>query len=49
MIDVLATVRGPGLVPDPLLAAAHANFGKPNANQKLAAMIAQFFRERRIA
>ena len=49
MIDVLATVRGPGLVPDPLLATAHANFGKPNANQKLAAMIAQFFRERRIA
>tara|TARA_R110002096_G_scaffold330440_1_gene524483 strand:+ start:981 stop:1664 length:684 start_codon:yes stop_codon:yes gene_type:complete len=49
MIDGLARLRGPGLVPDPLLAAAHANFGKPKANQKLAAMIARFFRERRIA
>ena len=49
MIDGLARLRGPGLVPDPLLAAANANFGKPNASEKLAAMIAQFFRERRIA
>lgn len=49
IIDGLATLRGKGVVPDPLLATAHANFGKPNANQKLATMIAKFFRERRIA
>ncbi len=49
MIDDLASLRGPGLVPDAILTAAHANLNKPNANQKLAAMIAQFFRERRIA
>jgi len=49
MIDGLAKLRGVGVVPDPLLARVQDNLGKPNANQKLAAMIAQFFRERRIA
>ncbi|MCO4843521.1 MAG: type 1 glutamine amidotransferase [Yoonia sp.] len=49
MIDGLATLRGPGVVPDPLLAGAHANLGKANANQKLALQIAKFFLERRIA
>lgn len=49
MIDGLATLRGPGLVPDPILAEAHANLGKTNANQKLALQIARFFKERRIA
>lgn len=49
MIDGLATLRGPGLVPDPLLAEANANLGKTNANQKLALQIARFFLERQIA
>jgi len=49
MIDGLATLRGPGLVPDPVLAEAHANLGKTNANQKLALQIARFFLERQIA
>ena len=49
MIDGLATLRGPGVVPVPLLAGAHANLGKANANQKLALQIAKFFLERRIA
>jgi GMP synthase (glutamine-hydrolysing) len=49
MIDGLATLRGPGVVPDPLLEAAHANLGKTNANQKLALQIARFFKERRIS
>ena len=49
MIDALSTLRGKGVVPEPILAAAHANLGKPNANQKLALQIAQFFKERRIA
>ena len=49
MIDGLATLRGPGVVPDPILAEAHANIGKANENQKLALQIAQFFKERRIA
>jgi GMP synthase (glutamine-hydrolysing) len=48
MIDGLATLRGPGVVPDPLLAAAKSSMGQPNGNQKLAAMIGLFFRERRI-
>ena len=49
MIDGLATLRGPGVVPDPLLEAAHANLGKTNANQMLALQIARFFKERRIS
>ena len=49
MIAGLARLRGPGVVPDPLLEQTQANMGKPNENQKLAMMVAQFFRERRIA
>lgn len=49
MIDGLATLRGPGVVPDPILAAAHANLGQSNQNQKLALQIATFFKERHIA
>ena len=49
MIDGLATLRGPGVVPDSILAEAHANMGKTNANQKLALQIARFFLERQIA
>ena len=49
MIAGLAKLRGPGVVPDPLLAVAQSNIGKPNANQQLAAMVAQFFRERRVS
>lgn len=49
MIAGLADLKGPGVVPDPLLDAVASNMGKPNANQKLALMVAQFFRERRIA
>ena len=49
MIDSLTKLRGPGVVPDPILAEAQANLGKTNANQKLALQIARFFQERRIA
>lgn len=49
MIDGLATLRGPGVVPDLLLEAAHANLGKTNANQMLALQIARFFKEKRIS
>jgi len=49
MIAGLVKLKGPGVVPDPLLAVVAANMNKPNANQKLAVMVAQFFRERQIA
>lgn len=49
MIKGLVTHRGPGVVPDSLLAEAEANLDQPNENQKLAHMVAQFFRERQIA
>ncbi len=49
MIDSLTKLRGPGVVPDPILAEAQANLGKTNENQKLALQIARFFQERRIA
>ncbi len=49
MIGDLARLKGPGVVPDPLLDAVQSNMGKSNENRKLAVMIAQFFRERRIA
>lgn len=49
MIAGLADLRGPGVVPNQLLDAVQSNMGKPNANQKLAAMVAQFFRERRVS
>lgn len=47
MIAGLARLKGPGVVPDPLLDAVQANMGKTNENKRLAATIAQFFRERR--
>lgn len=49
MIAGLAELKGPGVVPDPLLDAVQTNMGKPNANHKLAALIALFFRERRVS
>ncbi len=49
MIKGLVKLRGPGIVPDPLLDRAIDQYEKPNANQKLAAMVAQFFREGRVA
>lgn len=49
MISGLVQLKGPGVVPDPLLDAAIQNYGKDNHNQKLAIMIAQFFHERRIS
>ncbi|MFT5065490.1 MAG: GMP synthase-like glutamine amidotransferase [Reinekea sp.] len=49
MIAGLAELKGPGVVPDPLLDAVQSNMGKPNANHKLAAIITQFFRERRVS
>ena len=48
MIKGLVTLKGPGVVPEPLLDRAIAQFENPNENQKLAVMIAQFFRERRL-
>lgn len=48
-IDGLATHRGPGNVPDPLLEAARANLPKPNDNARLARQIAGFFKERSLA
>ena len=49
MIDGLVRLKGPGVVPDPLLEQTKANYNKPNENQKLALMVASFFRERQIA
>lgn len=49
VIDGLARIKGPGVVPDPLLEQVQANMGKDNANDQLSAMIIQFFRERTIA
>ncbi|SEW22682.1 GMP synthase (glutamine-hydrolysing) [Cognatiyoonia koreensis] len=48
-IDLLATHRGPGVVPDVQLAAVKDGLDKPNDNALLAARIGQFFRERSIA
>ena len=49
VIDGLARIKGPGVVPDPLLEQVQANMGKDNANDQLSTMIIQFFRERTIA
>ncbi|MCO4846621.1 MAG: type 1 glutamine amidotransferase [Yoonia sp.] len=49
MIAGLAALRGPGVVPKPLLDAVQTNLGQPNGNHKLAAMVTQFFRERRVS
>jgi len=42
----LAKTRGPGIVPDDLLAQAEANLAKDNHNKNLAAMVTRFFKER---
>lgn len=43
----LMETRGPGLVPDPLLAEAGARLGAPNSSARLARRIADFFRHPR--
>ena len=45
----LAKHRGPGVVPDDLLFAATESLGHGNDNDRLAAMMGLFFRERRLA
>ncbi len=45
----LATHRGPGVVPDPLLDQARADLDKPNDNDLLARQIGRFFKERAIS
>lgn len=45
----LARTRAPGKVPQDLIAAATANLDAANDNATLSAMIAKFFKERRIA
>jgi GMP synthase-like glutamine amidotransferase len=45
----LATIRGPGVVPAPLLAQAEARLGTPLDSSDLAAQFARFFQERRVA
>jgi GMP synthase (glutamine-hydrolysing) len=47
-IDGLATHRGPGVVPDPLLDAARATLDAPVHNAQLARQIGTFFKERSI-
>ncbi|MBE0413255.1 type 1 glutamine amidotransferase [Yoonia sp.] len=44
----LARQRGPGVVPDAQLDAAHASVGEPTDNAKLAEKIAGFFKERKL-
>lgn len=44
----LATHRGPGVVPDPLLAQARADLDAPVDNARLAAQVARFFKERSV-
>lgn len=48
-IGGLAKHRGPGVVPDPLLQAAHATLDSPLDNAYLAQQIAGFFKERQLA
>lgn len=48
-VGALATHRGPGVVPDAVLADVKANLDKPVDNARLATEIGQFFRERSIA
>jgi GMP synthase-like glutamine amidotransferase len=43
-IDGLMKVRGPGLVPDEVMAKASARLGKPNDDHKIARRIADFFK-----
>lgn len=46
-VDGLMKTRGPGLVPDPLLAAATAKLDKPLQDRAMADRIAAFFRQPR--
>ncbi len=46
-IDLLDK-RGPGIVPDDLLAAARAEAGKPNASATIAARVAGFFKHGKV-
>ena len=46
-VDGLMKTRGPGLVPDPLLAAATARLDMPLQTQTMAAQIAAFFKQPR--
>lgn len=48
-IGGLVEYRGKGVVPDDLLAQAHANLDKPVDNPRIAAQIARFFKERVVA
>lgn len=45
----LVTHRGKGVVPDEMLAEAHANLDKPVDNPRIAQQIARFFKERVVA
>jgi len=49
VIDGLATHRGPGIVPEPLLSDVRANLAKDNHNKNLAAMVTRFFKERTLS
>ena len=49
VIDGLATYRGPGNVPDQQLDEVRENLNKPVDSDRLAAQIAQFFKERQLA
>lgn len=49
IIATLSETRGKGVVPDALLTQAEKDMSKPDDNQKLARMIAQFFKTRALA
>ena len=48
-VDGLMRTRGPGLVPDDLMAAARARLSEPLADRSMAAQIAAFFKQPRAA
>jgi GMP synthase-like glutamine amidotransferase len=48
-VDGLMRTRGPGLVPDDLMAAARARLDQPLADRAMAAQIAAFFKQPRAA
>jgi GMP synthase-like glutamine amidotransferase len=48
-VDGLMRTRGPGLVPDDLMAAARARLDEPLADRSMAAQIAAFFKQPRAA
>lgn len=49
MIDGLVTFRGAGVIPDAQLTQVRENLNKPVDNGRIAAQIAQFFKERQLA